>query len=90
MTDDDRIQEIAIRYVHNDDHLRREFDHQFALFLRSLPPYHRWDITPLVDALDQLGKRIPSVEVRLRRDPARSELQVSLDFGLLRIPAEGP
>ncbi|WP_431920979.1 hypothetical protein [Nonomuraea jabiensis] len=90
MTDSDRIQEITIRYVHGDARLRRDFDHRLALFLRAQPTHHRWDITPLVDALDQLGRRIPRVEVTLRCDPAHAELQVSLDFGLRPIPREGP
>ncbi|MBB6345833.1 hypothetical protein ACWGH8_35910 [Nonomuraea muscovyensis] len=90
MTDDDRIQEITIHYVHDDTHLRRDFDHRLALFLRAQPAHRRWDITPLVDALDQLGRRIPSVEVTLRRDPARAELAVSLDFDLLSILRRGP
>lgn len=90
MTGDDRIREITIRYVHGDTRLRRDFDHRLALFLRAQPAHRRWDITPLVDALAQLGRQIPSVEVTLRCDPARAELQVSLDFDLLRIPREGP
>ncbi|MER7504090.1 hypothetical protein AB0L05_04955 [Nonomuraea pusilla] len=88
MADDDGIRRITIRYVHDDAGLRQEFDQRLALFLRAHPPHCRWDITPLVDALDQLGRAIPSMDITLRSDAARAELRVSLDFGLLRIPAE--
>lgn len=90
MTSDDGIQQITLCYVHDDNHQRREFDRRIAVFLRTRPAHHRWDITPLVDALDQLGRRIPGIEVSLRHDPARAELQASLDFALPRISEEEP
>ncbi|WP_344967367.1 hypothetical protein [Streptosporangium fragile] len=90
MTDDDRSQELTIRYVHDDEALRREFDRGLALFLRGHRVHDRWDITPLVETLDQLGRRIPSIRVRLRRRPPQAELQVSLEFGLPPIPDTPP
>ncbi|MFF5211103.1 hypothetical protein [Streptosporangium sp. NPDC000396] len=86
MTNDDQSQEFAIRYIHDDEDLRREFDHQLALFLRGQRAHDRWNITPLVDTLDRLGQQIPSVHVRLRHRPAQMELQVSLEFGLPPVP----
>lgn len=83
----DAGEEIAIRYVRNDERLRREFDHRLAMFLTQPAP-QRSDITPLVEALDQLGQRIPSLLVRLRRPTTGQGLQVALEFELPPAAAE--
>ncbi|HEY9522965.1 MAG TPA: hypothetical protein VIR33_06985 [Thermopolyspora sp.] len=85
MTNDDQGQELALAYVHDDEALRREFDQRLARFLRVERTHDRWNITPLVDTLDQLGQRIPSVYVRLRHQRTTRELHVSLEFDLRRI-----
>ncbi|MEU7916716.1 hypothetical protein [Microbispora bryophytorum] len=91
MIDDGDDRELVIRYVHDDEKLRREFDNRLARYLRAQPGHARWDITPLVVALDQLGQQIPSMLVRLRRLPGKKELEACIRLELAPIPPErGP
>ncbi|GLX11373.1 hypothetical protein [Microbispora sp. NBRC 16548] len=91
MIDDGDGRELVIRYVHDDEKLRREFDNRLARYLRGQPGHARWDITPLVVALDQLGHQIPSMLVRLRRLPGKAELEACIELELAPIPPErGP
>lgn len=88
MVDDGDDRELVIRYVHDDEKLRREFDNRLALYLRAQPGHARWDITPLVVALDQLGQQIPRMLVRLRRQPGKEELEACIRLELAPIPPE--
>ena len=83
--DESETHEITLRYARDEESLRRDFGHRLALFLRRATC--RWDITPLVDTVGQLGAQIPEVTVRLRHRPATGELRVSLEFGLAPVPA---
>lgn len=87
MPGDDVDREITLIYVRDDDTLRREFAHLLALFLNRPSPY-RFDITPLVEALDQLGQQIPRLLVRLRRSATGQHLCVTLNFELPPAAAE--
>ncbi|MFF4129361.1 hypothetical protein ACFYYP_38105 [Microbispora rosea] len=91
MIDEGDDRELVIRYVHDDEKLRREFDNRLARYLRAQPGHARWDITPLVVALDQLGQQIPNMLVRLRRLPGKEELEACIELELALIPPErGP
>jgi len=86
--DESETHEITLRYTRDEEPVRRDFGHRLALFLRRAAG--RWDITPLVDTVGQLGRRIPEVTVRLRHRPTTGELRVSLEFELAPAPGTEP
>ncbi|MEU6742092.1 OsmC family protein [Streptosporangium sandarakinum] len=86
----ERARGTALRYVRGDERLRREFDNLLARFLREQPDHGRWDVTPLVEALDRLGRQIPRLLVRLSRHPPEEALRVCVEFDLPVIPAPVP
>ncbi|KIQ64628.1 hypothetical protein TR51_10355 [Kitasatospora griseola] len=67
-TADERGNHLFARYRHGDAARRAEFDRALGRYLRGR--HDRWDVTPLLEALDRLGEDIGDVSLTLRPAPA--------------------
>lgn len=82
MTCEDQSDHLSVRYFHDDDVQRREFQRTLAGFVRG--HRDRWDITTFLEAVEALGRRVPEIRLTLRCR-SNGRLVVVIDYELAPI-----